>query len=253
MGSDWSDWSDPIFRTHVENMRRIGPRRTIVPMSRRASAGWWGHGDLEASFVLIFPLLLAYEIGVLFAGRVNGADVVTRLIYVALGTKTAYMLVYAAIALAYLVWIRKAQRWGTLRLDIAMPVILEAAIYAMTLGAVIHLILDRLLGLGIDKDSFISALGAGVHEEIVFRLGLFAGLASLLRDQRLSLPFTLVVSSLLFAGAHHIGAHGEAFTVHVFAYRTLAGCAFGAIFWYRSLAHAVYAHTLYDLVVAATN
>lgn len=222
-------------------------------MSRRASAGWWGHGDLESSLVLIFPLLLAYEIGVLFAGRVNGADVVTRLLYVALGTKTAYMLVYAAIALGYLLWIRKAQRWGTLRLDIAMPVILEAAIYAMTLGALITLVLDKLLGLGVNKDSLISALGAGVHEEIVFRLGLFAGLASLLRDQRFALPFALVVSSLLFAGAHHLGPHGEAFTMHVFAYRTLAGCAFGAIFWYRSLAHAVYAHTLYDLVVAATN
>jgi membrane protease YdiL (CAAX protease family) len=114
-------------------------------------------------------------------------------------------------------------------------------------------VLDKLLGLGVNKDSLISALGAGVHEEIVFRLGLFAGLASLLRDQRFALPFALVVSSLLFACAHHLGPHGEAFTMHVFAYRTLAGCAFGAIFWYRSLAHAVYAHTLYDLVVAATN
>jgi len=27
---------------------------------------------------------------------------------------------------------------------------------------------------------------------------------------------------------------------------------FGAIFWFRSLAHAVYAHVLYDLVVAAS-
>ena len=43
-----------------------------------------------------------------------------------------------------------------------MPVILEAAIYAMTLGALITLVLDKLLGLGIDKDSLISALGAGV-------------------------------------------------------------------------------------------
>ena len=37
-----------------------------------------GHGDLGSSLVLIFPLLLAYEIGVLFAGRVNGADLVTH-------------------------------------------------------------------------------------------------------------------------------------------------------------------------------
>jgi hypothetical protein len=38
--------------------------------------------------------------------------------------------------------------------------------------------------------------------------------------------------------------------MHTFAYRCVAGIAFGLVFWYRSLAHAVYAHVLYDLVVA---
>ena len=213
-----------------------------------------GHGDLEASFVLIFPLLLAYEIGVLFVGRVNGADVVTRAVYVLAGSRTMYLLLYAAIALWFLLWIRREQRYRTLRLEIAAPVILEAAIYALTLGALITLVLDRLLGLGIDGSSLVAALGAGVHEELVFRLGLFAGFVALLSglDRRFALVLALVTSSLLFAAAHHLGAHGEPFTLHVFAFRALAGAAFGAFFWFRSLAHAVYAHVLYDLVVAAS-
>jgi hypothetical protein len=226
--------------------------------SRAAAPGWAGHGDLEASLVLIFPLLLVYEIGVLFWGRVNGADVVTRLLYTVLGSKGLYLLVHAMIALLYLLWIRRAQRWGTLRLEIVAPVVLEAAIYALTLGAVVTLALERLLGLGIgglSRASVVSALGAGVHEEIVFRLGLFAGLTSLLErnQQRFAMPVALVVSSFAFAAAHHVGAHGEPFTMHAFAFRALAGAAFGAIFWYRSLAHAVYAHALYDLVVIVTS
>ena len=211
-----------------------------------------GHGDLEASLVLIFPVLLAYEIGVLFAGNVSGADVVTRALYVTLGSRTLYLLVHAAIALVFLLWIRRGNRWGSLRMEVALPVLLEAAIYAFTLGAAISLVLSHLLGLGLDASSTISALGAGVHEELVFRLGLLAGCVSLLRDSRAAFPVALVVSSLLFAGAHHLGAHGEPFTAHAFAFRTLAGAAFGAIFWYRSLAHAVYAHVLYDLIVAAS-
>ena len=211
-----------------------------------------GHGDLEASLVLVFPLLLAYGVGVLFVGRVNGADIVSRTLYTLAGSRTAYLLLYAAIATLFLLWIRRHHRWSTLRLEIAAPVILEAAIYALTLGTLISLVLDRLLGLGIDGSSIVSALGAGVHEELVFRLGLMAGLVALLRglDHRLSLVVALVASSLLFAAAHHLGEHGEPFTNHAFAFRTLAGLAFGAIFWFRSLAHAVYAHTLYDLVVA---
>jgi hypothetical protein len=212
-----------------------------------------GHGDLGSSLVLIFPLLLAYEIGVLFAGRVNGADLVTRMMLAAAGSRAAYLAIYAVVAVGFLLWIRQTRRWGTLRLALAGPVILEAAIYALTLGAVTSLIIDRLFGLGLGA-SVISALGAGVHEELVFRLALIAGLIALVRplDHRFAVAFAIAGSSLLFAAAHHLGAHGEPWTAHAFAFRTVCGAAFGAMFWFRSLAHAVYAHVLYDVIVAAT-
>jgi len=212
-----------------------------------------GHGDLEASLVLVFPVLLAYEIGVLFAGRVNGADVVTRALYATLGSRTLYLLVHAVLAALFLVWIRGAKRWDSLRLEIVAPVMLEALIYALTLGAVITVILSHLLGMGIGS-SVVSALGAGVHEELVFRLGLLAGMVTFLRgggtDRRVAVLIAFACSAPLFALAHHAGANGEPFTWHAFAFRTFAGLAFGAIFWFRSLAHAVYAHALYDLIVA---
>lgn len=211
-----------------------------------------GRGDLEASLVLIFPLLLAYAIGVLFVGRVNGADVITRALYGTLG-RAPYLLVYAAAAALYLLWVRRNQRAHSLRLDVVAPVVLEASIYAFTLGAVISLVLRNLLGLNLGVDSFVGALGAGVHEELVFRLGLFAGLVALLRGTgRAGIAVALVVSSVIFAAAHHVGPYGEPYTTHAFAFRTCAGAAFAAMFWFRSLAHAVYAHVLYDLVVAAS-
>src|SRR5215207_7787964 len=112
-------------------MTRARSRASSGPAPRRT---WWGHGDLAASLVLIFPLLLAYEVGVLFAGRINGADVITRAVYGVLG-RTTYLLVYAAIAVGFLLWIRRGRRWTTLRIELAAPVLLEAAIYALTLGA----------------------------------------------------------------------------------------------------------------------
>ncbi|MBC7976220.1 MAG: CPBP family intramembrane metalloprotease [Myxococcales bacterium] len=212
-----------------------------------------GHGDLGSSMVLIFPLLLAYQIGVLFAGRVNGADLVTRALYNVAGSRTVYLAIHAVVAIGFLLWIRQTRRWGTLRLELAGPVILEAALYALTLGAAVSLIIDHLLGLGIGLtlSSVISALGAGVHEELVFRLGLVAGIVTLARPlgHRPAVILAVVVSSLMFAAAHHLGAHGEPWTAHAFAFRALAGAAFAAIFWFRSLAHAVYAHVLYDVLV----
>jgi CAAX prenyl protease-like protein len=232
----------------------------------RPPVSYTGHGDLGASLVLIFPLVLAYEIGVLFAGRVNGADLVTRAVYDAAGSRAVYLTIHAVVAIGFLLWIRHTRRWGTLRLALAGPVILEAALYALTLGAFVSLIVDRLfgplfgqlLGLGPSAPSVISALGAGVHEELVFRLLLIAGLLALARTadhligHRLAVVLAIAGSSLVFAAAHHLGAHGEPWTVHAFAFRAVAGAAFGAIFWFRSLAHAVYAHVLYDILVAAT-
>jgi hypothetical protein len=216
-----------------------------------------GHGDLEASLVLVFPVLLAYEIGVLFAGRVNGADVVTRALYATLGSRTLYLLLHAVIAVLFLIWIRGANRWDSLRLEVVAPVFLEALIYALTLGAAITLVLNHLLGMSIGGSTVISALGAGVHEELVFRLGLLAGMVTFLRgggtDRRIAVAIAFVLSAPLFALAHHAGANGEPFTWHAFAFRTIAGLAFGAIFWFRSLAHAVYAHALYDLIVAISS
>jgi hypothetical protein len=214
-----------------------------------------GRGDLGASLVLIFPLVLAYEIGVLFAGQVNGADLVTRAMYAAAGSRAVYLAIYAMIAAGFLIWIRQTRRWDTLRLELAGPVILEAALYALTLGALVSLVVDHLLGLGLTLPSIISAIGAGVHEELVFRLGLIAGVTALARPlgRGLAIALAIAVSSLAFAAAHHLGAHGEPWTLHAFAFRALAGVAFAAMFWFRSLAHAVYAHVLYDILVAAAS
>jgi hypothetical protein len=222
------------------------------------SPGLTGHGDLGASLVLIFPLLLIYEIGVLFAGQVNGADLVTRAMLAAAGSRTAYLVIYAAIAAGFLIWIRWTRRWDTLGLALAGPVLLEAALYALSLGALVSLIVDRMLGLGLTVPSVISAIGAGVHEELVFRLALIGGLVALARrfgsppGSRLAVALAIAVSSLVFAAAHHVGRLGEPWTAHAFAFRAVAGAVFGAIFWFRSLAHAVYAHVLYDVLAAAS-
>ncbi|HEY0250393.1 MAG TPA: hypothetical protein VGC41_02660, partial [Kofleriaceae bacterium] len=61
------------------------------------------------------------------------------------------------------------------------PVVLESFIYALTLGAAITLFLSKVLGMAIGGATLVSALGAGVHEELVFRLGLLAGMVTFLR------------------------------------------------------------------------
>jgi hypothetical protein len=231
------------------------PARTAK--ARAARVAWWGRGDLATSLVLIVPLLFVYEVGVLFSDSVNGADLITRGVYTLCGADRAvYLTLHAAAAVAFLLWLRRSRRAAALELEVVGPVVVEALVYALTLGAAITLVVQDVLGLGAGGagHAVVAALGAGVHEELVFRLGLFLGGAALLRhlgaSPRVAWGVAFVASSLAFAAAHHVGAAGEPWAADAFAFRTLAGAAFAVIAWHRSLAHAVYAHVLYDLYVA---
>jgi len=222
----------------------------------RRTAGTFGRGDLTASLILIFPLYLAYAIGVVFSGSINGVDLVSRQLWRLCGAdRTTYLLVHAALAAGFVLWVRRARRTRSLSLDVAAPVVVEAAVYALTMGTMIRLlmvhVLERggLLEIGPTAHNVVASLGAGVHEELVFRLGLLCGLAWALGKAglapRLALVLAVIASALVFSWAHHLA--GEPWDRAVFAYRALAGVVFALVFWYRSLAHAVYAHALYDL------
>ena len=98
----------------------------------------------------------------------------------------------------------------------------------------------------------VISAGAGFHEELIFRLILMGGLAWLLTGvtgQRRAWLIALVVSSLAFSIAHHIGPAGEAFTFGAFVYRALAGAFFAVVYQVRGFAVAVWTHALYDVYV----
>jgi hypothetical protein len=218
-------------------------------MSRgRAAPSWAGHGDLAASAALVFPLVLVYGVITALTLRVHATDVVSRGLWSACGhDRQRYLLAYAAAAALYLLWLRRHGRGHTLRLQVVAPVVIEAAIYAFTMATLVWLAVMRAPGLG--ADTVAGAVGAGVHEELVFRLLGVAGGAALLRRLGVT-PRTAVAIAAAIAAVLFAAAHGGDYQSRTFAFRCVAGLGFAAIFWQRSLAHAVYAHVLYDLWVA---
>ena len=148
-----------------------------------------------------------------------------------------------------------------------VPVLLESAIYALTMGSVICLVMVDLLHVdpklaiacatGPEQAGLLSkivlSLGAGVHEELVFRLIMVGGgtwlLSNVLGLRRpIAIVFTMLVSSVLFSAAHHV-IGGEPYRTGAFVYRILCGLIFASIFQWRGFAVAVYTHALYDIYV----
>ncbi len=232
---------------------------SVSVLRRRGSV--LGYGQVAGSLLLVFPLFLAYELGLLLTPASNGVDFTSRFIFNAVGRDPqSYLLVHLAMGAVFLLLLHTLYRRGVLELDRAWPVVLESCIYALTLGSFIIFVMDRVLGLellavggGRLGNTLVVSLGAGVHEEMVFRLGLMGigglALARLWGRPGPSVFVAALLSSAAFALAHHVGTAGEAFELSLVVYRFIAGLAFAVIFYYRSLAHAVYSHFLYDLYV----
>jgi len=104
------------------------------------------------------------------------------------------------------------------------------------------------------------AAGAGLYEELVFRVVILGGLAILLRAffinffrdaiaRNIGFAIALFSSALLFAAAHGMMGDQSAFETGPLVYRSLAGIAFGLLFWFRGLAICAYAHFAYDAIL----
>lgn len=226
------------------------PRRPRRPAPTAASS--LGRGDVAASLVLVFPLLLAYQLAILVTPAVAVTDPVSRALYSLCGGRAGYLLAQAVIAGGFLYWLHATGRARLLALAVVAPVALESALLALLLWLGLPILVHQVLGLGVGT-SLISALGAGVYEELVFRGLLLGGIVRVARAAgvapRLVPTLAISLAALAFAAAHHLGAAGDAWVASAFAFRALAGLALGAALWLRSLAHAVYAHVLYDVLV----
>jgi membrane protease YdiL (CAAX protease family) len=105
----------------------------------------------------------------------------------------------------------------------------------------------------------VGFLGAGVYEELLFRLMLLPAAAWTLQrlriPRRTSVIFAVLSTSLVFAAAHYVGVRGEALQVtelafwFSFSFRFLAGVFFSLLFVYRGFGIAAGTHAGYDILV----
>lgn len=225
--------------------------------------------DLYTSLILIMPLFLLYQVGVMMTGGVrNGVDFMTDLMWRAAGsTQLNYLLLNLGILLAFAIFLFVRRKQNTFHPKIWPIVIAESSVYAFFFGAAVigsmrALGLDVLLSTGDTSQiasmgiltKFVLSIGAGLYEELVFRLflmgGMFwAGTKLLKLPGWLSALSALLISSLIFSAIHHVGNMGEPFVLGTFMFRVFAGILLAAIFHLRGFAVAVYTHAIYDIIV----
>jgi membrane protease YdiL (CAAX protease family) len=224
----------------------------------------------------VTPLLLTYEVGVLWLGPIavrNAADVWLRRLLDLLGFTQYFLLPVVACGLL-LAWHHVARQPWRLNWSVLYGMLLESLVFGFVLvivagwqsrlfAAVVGTCAADGLAEGASPGALVIAyLGAGIYEEVLFRLLLLSAAAALCHwagmSRRAGWVTAAAATSVLFAAAHYqldftlLGWHlataqGEVFAWSTFSFRLLAGLAFSALFLLRGFGVTVGTHAAYDL------
>jgi membrane protease YdiL (CAAX protease family) len=232
--------------------------------SNRDVKGYFAESrDLFTSVVLVIPLFLVYQVGILATGGLrNGVDFVSNVLFLVFdGNMLAYAGFNLVVLAAFVVTVLGLRSRGQFQIRRVPWMLLEALVYSLLLGFVVNLMIDA-VGLGgllaaikhapaTLTDKLVMSAGAGLYEEIVFRGFLMGGMLFAL-TRLLDVPnwiatvIAILVSSVLFSAAHHLS---EPFTMSAFIFRIGAGIVFAVVYRTRGLAVAAYTHCFYDVWV----
>ncbi|MDB4907479.1 MAG: Abortive infection protein [Gemmatimonadetes bacterium] len=247
----------------------------------KADEGYWSVSrSPRYSYALALPLLLAYEgLAALLSGNAggvrNGADVlIKQALYSLAGGQGSLAIMMGVVLLFVWLAIRDRRRSGQpLRASVFVRMLGESAVLAALFGLVVGVATSKLLH-AVGALSIVQAapgrapaaatmdlptrvmlsLGAGLYEELLFRVVLVTGLAWASRvvlglGRGSSGAVAVVVSALVFSAFHYVGPMGDAFTLQSFVFRAIAGVLFSALFLLRGFGITAWAHAVYDVAI----
>jgi hypothetical protein len=242
---------------------------------------WRAARQPRYSITFAFPLLVAYEALAFglshdaLAGVRNGADVMLKSVFVLLGGRNG-LLAFGALLVGsglVLVW-RDRRRSGPIEGRVLAWMAAESVLYALVFGLVVGTLTGFLLRalmtawvtpavaaqtpalgrLGLATQLMVS-LGAGIYEELLFRVLLVGTVAWAARrllgwGPLASGLLATVLGALVFSAFHYLGPYGDRLELGSFAFRAIAGLMFSGLYLLRGFGITAWTHALYDVLLA---
>ena len=235
-------------------------------------AYWQASRSARYSLLFALPLLIFYQVlaaavpaGPQGAVR-NGADILLQAVFIWLAGSWGPRLFMACLIVAGLWLVARDLRAnpGRLRLAVFGGMLAESVSLALVFGIVVGGLTAALLGqppllsipVGVTKlgrgTVLMLSLGAGIYEELLFRVVLVSLCAWVARRVLGWRPLTAGISAtvagaLVFSAFHYIGPYGDAWDVYSFVFRTIAGLFFSALYLTRGFGITAWTHALYDV------
>jgi hypothetical protein len=243
---------------------------TLAP--GRALPGYWRAARAPRySLLFALPLLVLYEtLAALLprsetGGVRNGADVMLKSLFVFLAGARGPLL-FGVVLIGVCVWLVRRDvvaRGAGLDGWMFGAMLVESVALALAFGVVVGVITARLLGaFGVlamgpmDRldvwTQLMVSLGAGLYEELLFRVILVSALAFVARRvlgwrEWVAGAFATVLGAVIFSAFHYVGPYGDTLQLRSFVFRMVGGIFFSAIYLLRGFGIVAWTHALYDV------
>jgi membrane protease YdiL (CAAX protease family) len=264
-----------MSRAVVGNQRatdRSGSAKNAKParVVAKPSDGYFAISSLPlTSLLFLLPLIVVYEVGTRWYASDPVSHVEQRILafrdlqnfFDWFGATGPWMPAAAVVSILLACHIARNDIWQA-RSGVLMGMSLESLMYAIPLVTMGYIFQHYLLLRPTSHNwrmMFILSIGAGIYEELVFRLILFHLLHVILLDllkvpKARAVPLMVVLSAVSFSLYHYqipwLFCNGsEQFDWQSFVFRALAGIYFGVIFMWRGFGLTAGAHASYDIVI----
>jgi hypothetical protein len=226
------------------------------------------------SLLFALPLLVFYQVlAVLLAHGErsvrNGADVILQSLFTAMaGAWGPPLFMVCLIGAGLWLVMRDMRAHGSrLRGGVFAAMLGESIALALIFGFVVGSVTSGVLGMlqtlalpggrGHEMDwwtRLMVSLGAGIYEELLFRVLLVGALAAAARALLGWRPLTAgiaatVAGAAIFSAFHYIGPYGDRWELYSFAFRMVAGLFFSGLYLARGFGITAWTHALYDVLL----
>ena len=216
------------------------------------------------SFLFTVPLFFIYEIGIFLTSSSdmvsmrNGADALMRQILSAFGMNGFYWMGVIFFLGFILVFIYQKQYWYDMEVNSEFLPLMLAESMAWAMGLYFFMSNVYILLMNPNGSILIQqvtlAVGAGIYEEILFRVILIAAIGGILGfifqwSDMLKNWVAMIIAAGIFSSFHFIGEYGDYFSFNIFMVRFFAGILLGILYFMRGFGITAWTHAIYDLII----
>lgn len=219
-------------------------------------------------FLSALPLWMFYEVMITFVNRGQiaqvriGAEVWLKELLALVGGAQFLIVGLVVLLIGIGIFFYERKQHIPLRGRYFLGIVGESAVYAVMVAVLVSglvgMIFARIPVMTAAEPSGLwsqlaLSIGAGVYEELVFRVLLVGGLYLLLRHTMRqkggAYPVAAILGAAVFSFVHYLGPFGDVLTLVSFTFRFVFGLALNVLFLWRGFGVAAWTHALYDVML----